>query len=145
MSANEIVQPSQNNDIHLPTAPVIHQLENLWHRGGIEQRDITCGVNYHINGSVTFTWELVRQNGDVITIPGNMMNVTYEGWDHLPYHSSTLNYTLKYDTIHSMLRCIMHVTGEETHGSYKAKIEERIPSPGMCNDKVPEMSTKYGE
>ena len=81
-----------------------------------------------------FTWELVRSNGDVITLPGYMEFTTKLQHNDAAYISS-LNYTMSTDDFQGMIRCIVRVN-HETHGRYEAKDERLIPCCGMCNCKI---------
>ena len=115
------------------TGPWISELSNPWRQS--VQPNITCKVLYYCGKYMTFTWELVRRNGNVITLPGyNLKRYCISGRSS---YNSALNYSLPTDDIQSMLRCIARVD-DETHRSYKAKAGIPIPSYGTCDDKVPE-------
>ena len=82
---------------------------------------------------MVFTWELVRQTGDIIPLLGHMIPIA--GYRGEARYASILKYTLSTDDIQSMLRCIVRVDEER-----EAKNEELIPFHGMCNmlnDKTP--------
>ena len=119
----------ENEYIPSSTGPRIRGLSMLWR--GKEQPDIKCEAKYYPNRVITFTWELVRRNGDVITLPGFSVKLNYRYGSYC----SALNYTLSTDDIQSMLRCIARVD-DETHGICEAKKEKRIHSYGKYDDKV---------
>ena len=112
--------------------PRLRALDDLWRYR--EQPDVTCHVEYYQSESVTFIWELVRRNGDVIILPSHM-EPTVGHWLNAATHISALNYVMSTEDFLGILRCIMQVD-DKTHGVYKAQDEERIPCCGMCFDPV---------
>ena len=94
-----------------------------------EPRDITCKVSFYSNKTVTFIWELVQQNGDVITLPGYIRDIYHNETRYI----SMLNYTLSSHDAQSILRCVVLVD-DDTLGRCESKDEERILSYGKCND-----------
>ena len=114
----------------LSIGPQINGLEDLWRYR--EQPDITCRVNYYHNENVTFVWELVRRNGDVIIIQSHV-KPTVSHWLNAATTISALNYTMSNEDFRGILRCTAQVD-DKANGIYKAKGEESIPCCGMCYD-----------
>ena len=114
-------------------------LQDLWRDR--EQPNISCGVSYYQDKSVSFVWELVLPNDDVITLPSHLrVHVSDHGHDESDVHFnfttyiSTLNYTLPTDDVQRILRCTVQVD-DETNGRYDKRVEELLPSnSGTCND-----------
>ena len=88
---------------------------------GAEQQDITCTVRYYQSQIVTFTWQAVRRNGGVITLPGHMHPTINR--DGSAEYISVLNYTLLTEDFQGVLRCTARVDGEINNG-YEAKDEQ---------------------
>ena len=87
---------------------------------------------------MAFTWELVRRNGDIITLLGYKPNSAAISRNHNAVtHESTLNYTLSSDDAQSTLRCIVRVD-EKYQGSYETMAEECIPAYSTCYNEAPE-------
>ena len=107
------------------TGPWIGGLQSFWR---YSEQDISCHASYHQNENVTvaFTWELVRQSGNVTTIPDGM-KPSVEFWANSFTYTSKLNYTLSTDDTKSILRCIA-LLDDETLGRYEAVDSEPVPS-----------------
>ena len=120
---------------HIPafTGPKIRGLSHMWR--GREQPDIKCEAAYYNERNMSFTWELVRPNGDAITLPGSSVEPVHQY--SVVFYKSSLDYSLSTDDIQSTLRCIARLD-YETYGSYQAKTEQRIHSYGTCDGKVPD-------
>ena len=76
-----------------------------------------------------FIWELVRPNGDITTLPGDL-KPSVKLRDSFATYTSALSYTLSTDDIQSILRCTVQLE-DETLDGYEAKDEEPIPYYSM--------------
>ena len=91
--------------------------------------------------NLTFIWELVRRNGDVITFPKDTKPRLTPKNVSPPSYRSTLNYTLSTDDVQDTIKCIARVD-DENKETYEAKDEKRIPSYGTCDDRIIEYTNE---
>ena len=94
-----------------------------------EGENITCQVHYHWSGNVTFAWELDRNGGPKLHLPGHMESV-FQHRNNTATFVWALNFTLDHSHRGNKLRCVARVNNM-IHRNYSATDERRILVYGM--------------